>query len=170
MFRVLIPGDPVPQGRGRIVRIKGFARIADPSRSRNWKAMAQWHMAKAMSDAQIRAPLQGPLEVTIEAVLRCPKTDHRKRAPQPRRWHQGRLDSDNLAKSALDAGNAVLWMDDGQVAVLRVRKIIGRQGEAPHLLMLVRELPAVPHDEGTPKECSCKERPGGYCPAHGSPP
>ena len=68
------------------------------------------------------------------AVFPCPKGDERKGSPRPRRRYvSGRNDWDNIGKAVSDAGNSVLWLDDGQVWRGSVERWIGAQGEAPHV-------------------------------------
>lgn len=82
----------------------------------------------------------GPLAVTIRAVFSCPKGDHRKTAPPPRRWRTKRPDLDNVAKAALDAALGIFYLDDQQVARLTVEKYTAAQGEAPFVEMEVEAL------------------------------
>jgi Holliday junction resolvase RusA-like endonuclease len=90
-------------------------------------------------------PLEGALAVSILAVFFCPASDYRKRHPQPRRWHtKATGDTDNIAKAVLDAGNSTLWLDDRQVAVLHVAKMIAAQGEPPFVEIEVRQLEEEP--------------------------
>jgi len=135
--RVRIPGPPCAQGRGRAVRIGAGVRVIDPPKSRSWKGAAQVHLVEAMGGAPLFA---GPLEVEMLAVFALPKGQER-RQPVARQWHAKRGgDSDNLAKAVLDAATGVVWGDDSQVARLIVRKVVGSQGEAPHVELLVRTL------------------------------
>lgn len=113
----------------------------DPPKSRNWKATAQQHMRDEMG-AQV--PLQGPLQVVVQAVFTCPSSEHRKTRPRLRRWHSKRPDVENVAKAVLDAGSGVVWRDDAQVARLVVVKHIGAQDEAPGVIVSVESLEAEP--------------------------
>ncbi len=146
---IFLPGEPVAQGRGRagVVYRKGgvpvmvngrpMVRVHDPEKSRSWKGTAQVHIQEAMAGEPL---LEGPLRVEILAIFTCPKSAWKKRAPVPRRWHTGAKDTDNIAKAVLDSGLGVLYVDDGQVAELRVRKVIGAQGEAPGVHLQVEEI------------------------------
>lgn len=142
VVRITIPGEPVAQGRGRVGRWKAKdgregVTVRDPAKSRSWKGVAQVHMRDAVGvghplDESHWLPHTGPVRLSILAVFSCPKSDHRKRDPRPRRRACGsRNDVDNIAKAVMDAGNGILWLDDGQIAELYVEKWIGAQGEAP---------------------------------------
>ena len=128
---VLIPGEPVSQGRPRFARVGKFVRTYDPAKSRNWKATAQAHFRDALQAAGITAPFQGPLECRILARFTCPKSDWRKREPVPQRPHAKRPDAENVGKAVLDSATGVVWLDDAQVAKLTIVKVVGAQGEAP---------------------------------------
>jgi Holliday junction resolvase RusA-like endonuclease len=137
MIHVLIPGQPVPQGRGRIITLAGHGAIKDPERSRSWKGYAQEHMMR-----ECPKPLEGPLAVSVTAYFPCPTSDHRKRNPRPERWHtKANGDADNLGKAVLDAGNGILYEDDRQVSILVVKKLICAQGRTPQVQVWVRPLP-----------------------------
>ena len=136
---VIIPGQPVAQGRPRMTTINGHPRAYDPEKSRSWKGAAQVHMLAVMRALGL-SPLEGPVEVSVLAVFACPTTDYRKREPRERRWKPGKPDAENIAKACLDAGNGVLYHDDAQVARLHVVKVIGAQREPAHVEVLVTTL------------------------------
>lgn len=130
LLRISIPGDPVAQGRGRIVRRGLHYGIADPERSANWKGAASYFMARARREAGIDAPFARALCVTIEASWKRPK-----KCRPGRQWRPSRPDADNIAKAVLDAGNGVLWADDSQVVHLVVRKLIADAGTGPAVVV-----------------------------------
>lgn len=145
MILVSIPGEPVAQGRGRAV---GFmrgngsigARVFDPTKSRNWKAMAQDYMRQAMQ--HISQPLFGPVQLHVVAVFSLPRSQWKKRQPVAMQWHAKRPDSDNVLKAVKDAaGHGVLWLDDSQVADERIQKVTGAQGQAPGVYIAVQAMP-----------------------------
>lgn len=127
---VVVPGEPVAQGRGRAVRIGDGLRVVDPSRSRSWKACALTLFRDAVGPV-VPFP-EGPLLVEVDAFHRRPKS-------LPKRLGPGRLprpsrpDADNVGKIVCDAGNGTLWGDDAQVCTLIVRKWFAAQGEAPRV-------------------------------------
>lgn len=136
-LQIVIPGDPVPQGRGRVGRWKAKdgregVTVRDPSKSRDWKGRAQYLMVQALGSSPFEvpfAPAGTPVRLTVVAHYTCPKGDHRKREPRPARWHIKRGDLDNIVKAVKDAANGVLWVDDAQVAAITAEKWIAEQGE-----------------------------------------
>lgn len=161
-FVVTIPGEPVAQGRGKVGKWKARdgregVTVRDPAKSRNWKAFAQARMEAALEEAGIPLPYAGvgeAVELTVVAYFTCPKSDHRKRFPCPRRPKLGRPDYDNLAKIVGDAGNGVLWMDDDQVFAGHTEKWIAAQGEAPRVEVIVR-LPGREEPQFTVADLKC---------------
>jgi len=135
---VLLPIAPWAQERPRLTTVGGFARAFDPPRSRAWKLVARGFFVAAMAG---RPLLIGALEVVIVAVIACPPSQHRKRTPQPPRWHTGpRLDWDNVGKIVCDAMQGVVFGNDGQIARATVERWIGAQGESPSVTVEVRAL------------------------------
>lgn len=53
-------------------------------------------------------------------------------------------DVDNIAKAVLDSGNGICWIDDRQIAVLHICKLIGAQNEAPHVRVHASPIGAAP--------------------------
>ena len=137
MIRFVIPGTPHAQKRHRSRVIAGHAQMYDHPDSRAWKGVAQVHMLESLDG---RGPFDGAVRVYISAVFPLPKGKHRKRKPRGRSWHTGRKDVDNIAKAVMDAGNGVLWGDDGQVCSLEIVKIVGAQGEASAVAVTVSAL------------------------------
>lgn len=146
-LRIVIPGPPCAQGRGRAYynRHLGRAMVVDPVKSRSWKGAAQVHYQEALARAGASAPLipEGPVALDVVAVFTCPKSAP-KRLSGSRRPKASRPDPDNLAKACLDAANGLLFTDDAQVAQLRVWKLIGYAGEAPYVEVTVRRLDETP--------------------------
>jgi Holliday junction resolvase RusA-like endonuclease len=141
---ISIPGEPVAQGRGRIGKVKlktglTISKIFDPTKSRNWKATAQDHMRRQMDAAGV-PPLTGAVRLDVIARFTCPKSDFRKTLPRPERLHTKKPDADNVLKAVKDAGKGVLWLDDSQVADVRIRKFTAAQGEAPGLIVTVEAI------------------------------
>ena len=87
------------------------------------------------------APLTGPLEVLLVAVVSFRATRRRKTTMPPRIWHATRPDIDNVLKAVLDCAQEAGWfLNDWQVARGVVEKVEAAQGEAPALSVVVRKL------------------------------
>lgn len=142
---IRVAGEPVPQNVGKVGRWRSKdgregTTIRQPSKVRHYKIEVQERMrlacqrARPGSDSGTLVTFFGdaPLRLEILAVFELPKSRHRKRNPPGRTPHTGRYGNcDNLTKAIADAGEHVLWVDDGQICELVVRKFWGSQGEPP---------------------------------------
>lgn len=127
MIRVIVAGQPAPQGSKRHV---GGGRMIEQS-----KAVAPWREAvraetqRAMNGAY---PFEGPVQVWVTFRLARPKGHYRTGrnshllsvlAPD---WPARQPDLDKLCRAVLDgltAGGA--WLDDAQVVSLNALKEFG---------------------------------------------
>jgi Holliday junction resolvase RusA-like endonuclease len=137
---VRVPGEPVGQGRPRGFYRPGLGvRMYDPAKSRNWKATAQQHYIDAITHALSAVPAfpEGPLVLEVLAVFTLARSHWRKR-PVPRRPKMSKPDGSNVLKAVEDAGNGVLWLDDAQIVVASVTRLVGAQEEAPFVQVRVR--------------------------------
>ena len=105
-----IPGRPRATQTGSIVRAGG--RAFPVRRNTPWSAVCGL-VARAHAPRSLPA---GPLAVTLTFCLPAPKGKHRA-------LPNVRPDIDGLAKGLLDAWNGVLWIDDGQIVELHLRKV-----------------------------------------------
>lgn len=150
---IRIPGEPFAQPRARAAVVAGRAIIYDPKTAKTWKNRAHEIMfdqtgrpgtlpgtGRPGAFGLTAQPFTGPVSLRVVAVFTCPKSQHRKTKPLDRRWHVKKPDADNVLKAVKDAAKGVLWLDDSQVAREACTKIIGAQGEAPYVLLRVREL------------------------------
>jgi Holliday junction resolvase RusA-like endonuclease len=112
-YTLIIPGDPVPKGRPRLVN----GRVYTPPRTKEAeKAIWAYAAAKKIK------PLDGPIKVTIHFTLR-PHANGRPR----------KVDLDNLVKLVLDALNGKAWHDDSQIY-----EITASKRDLPHPSTLIR--------------------------------
>lgn len=140
IIEVLIPGEPVAQGRPRFARRGKFVSTYDPPKSRNWKAEARDCMMRAIPHpARLPFPAGVALTVRLEAVFTRPAGSYSKRAPKGREVKLTRPDTENVVKAALDAATGTLWHDDAQVWQLVAEKYIGAQDEAPFVRLTVSD-------------------------------
>jgi len=114
-YQLTIPGNPIPKARPRIVNGVAYTpeRTADYEEvARNWAAI-QWQ----------REPLRGPLALRLTFWRRTRR----------------RCDIDNLIKSALDALQGVVFVDDWQIVKLEATKGVNQW--EPELNIEIEELP-----------------------------
>lgn len=139
IVRLTVRCEPMAQPRPRAFRMGKGVRVYEPTASRGWKAtfrdMLVLELKRIGQDPAHPAFPAEPVSMTIEAAFTCPKSDYRKTLPRSRRWHTGNKDVDNVAKAVLDACNGLLYLDDGQVAQLEVRKLIAAQDETPYVMI-----------------------------------
>lgn len=133
-----VPGEPVPQPRPKVSTQGGFARAYVPAKHpiHRWKldivdTAVDLHMRNDVPD--------GWMPVSVYLVFRMPrpKSQTRKKGPNPELPHVKRPDVDNLAKAVLDALTGVLWKDDGQVQRLAVTKVVAAGGADPGVDVVV---------------------------------
>ena len=88
-----------------------------------------------------QAPLEGPLEVVVTAVMPLAASWPKRKtaAAFEGKIRPGRPDADNLLK-ALDGLNGIVWHDDSQIAEARVSKLYGAN---PRLEIEIRPLGSV---------------------------
>jgi Holliday junction resolvase RusA-like endonuclease len=141
-IKIWLDMEPHAMGRPRARRVGKFIRVYEPTGSKKWKTEARKRMMEALevdgSEPVFRSGI--PLHVTIMAVFPLPKSEHRKKTVPLIKWHTKKKDIDNIAKAVLDAGNGVIWADDGQVVLLTATKMVARQGDDPCVAILAREL------------------------------
>lgn len=124
MIEIVVLGTPVAKGRPRFARATGHAFT--PEKTRNFEAALKYAALQVMGD---RPPLQGPLSVEMTVVMPIAKSWPKKRqaaALEGRERPVKKPDADNYAK-VLDACNEVVWVDDGQIVELIVRKYYGEK-------------------------------------------
>ncbi len=133
----VVPGKPVGKGRPRFARIGNSVKTYTPTATKSYE-----HAVTLLARAGLgrRGPLQGPLEVRIEAL--CPVPASWSRVKRRRAIDSGlrpttKPDIDNLAKAVLDALNGTAFRDDAQVVDLACSK---RYGAIPSVHVVVREI------------------------------
>ena len=117
-MRLVIPGEPVAQGRPRATR---QGRVYDPETSRNYKAYVRY----CALDNKPEKPLDNPLNVNIKAYFGIPKSKTKK-------WKESALKGDvvptkkpdlsNIVKIVEDSLNGVWWRDDSLIVKLSAEK------------------------------------------------
>ena len=116
-----IPGKPTGKGRPRFARMGKFTRTYTDAKTASYENLVKLAYCGEVGDRMRFA--DGPVAVQITAFFAIPKSwSKAKRAATV--WHTGKPDADNIAKVTADALNGIAWTDDGQVADLRVTKVM----------------------------------------------
>lgn len=120
-------GAPIGKGRPRFSARGGHMRAYTPAKTENYSNRLSGAAQDAMDG---RLPLDGPVELTMRAVLGVPASwSKRKQADAL----TGALlptvkpDADNLVKLVMDALNTIVWKDDKQVVRCVIDKRYGPQ-------------------------------------------
>lgn len=121
---IVIPGDPVPYARTG--GGKGTPRFT-PRRQRHTMEFIRLLAAQEMAG---RAPLGGPVSLTLRAVFEVPKSWPKKRQAEALTGGvrpTKRPDISNLVKLVEDALNQVVYADDAQIVSVAAEKCYGPQ-------------------------------------------
>lgn len=119
-MKIIIPGEPVAQGRPRVSTIGGFPRVYDPPKSKKYK-----EMVGGVARQHVKTPLDESLKVKIDVYRQIPKSFSKKKTLEAQ---SGLLrpitkpDIDNYIKGILDGCNGIVWTDDSKVVDLHVSK------------------------------------------------
>lgn len=131
MIEIVLLGAPRGKERPRGTKDGHFYT---PEKTRSYEAALKYAAVEVMAD---RAPLTGPLDVTLEIVMPITDSWPKKRqraAREGTEWPTKKPDLDNVMKM-LDALNLVVWVDDSQIVKTRIEK---RYGDKPGLWVKVK--------------------------------
>jgi Holliday junction resolvase RusA-like endonuclease len=123
-IKLVIYGEPVPQGRPKFARIGNHVHAYDPQKSKNYKQLVRYWVTQQLKKIEGLKPLENALYVDITFWLSIPSSWSKKKRIEA---DSGvirpikRPDADNLFKS-LDALNGLLWVDDSIITDLHIRK------------------------------------------------
>lgn len=127
-INITVPGPPIPKGRPRAAVIAGQPRLYTPKKTQDYeRTIGQW-ARRAMGN---RPPMSGPVIVAVVSLFPIPasRPKYEKRAIRNGlAWCCNQSDVDNLAKSALDGINGIVFEDDRQVIELISRKDYANEG------------------------------------------
>ena len=124
MISFFVEGRPSPGGSKRYVGHSkaGRAILIDMGgkHTKDWRAA----VAQAARIAHRKAPLEGPLKLTVTLWMKRPKAHFdrmgvKESAPT---WHTSAPDATKLLRSTEDAMKGIVWVDDSQVVAQYVEK------------------------------------------------
>lgn len=129
---------PVEQARPRAVRFGTGVRMYDPKKVTVFKRQLGMLAKQQMQELGLE-PYDGPLEVRMEFYRPVQASISKKeRARRLSGVHRPTVkpDLDNYIKSASDALNGIIWVDDNCIVGLIAEKFYAEQ---PHLIVEVKE-------------------------------
>lgn len=132
-----VDGDAVGKGRPRFARRGKFVTTYSPKKTVDYENSIKLVAAKAMYGMGL---MNRPVIVNLTAVFDVPVSWSKKKRVEALAgtlYPTSKFDIDNIAKSALDACNGVVWVDDKQVVECHLYK---RYGENPFLSMNIKEI------------------------------
>lgn len=113
-YSIVIPGDAVPQGRPRVVRIGGRTIAYDPPKSKAYKARVRQYAARNAP----KEPLEGKVQLEVQIFRSVPKSWSKKKheaAYAGLIWPTTKPDVSNIVKGIEDALNGIWYKDDSQI-------------------------------------------------------
>lgn len=109
-----IPGDAVPFARAGAQGKRRFT----PKRQSDYMSVVRLFATQAMAG---RAPFEGPVRMIVLAEYRPPASWSLKKKFTAS-WKTSRPDADNIYKLTADSLNGVVFVDDAQIADIRISK------------------------------------------------
>jgi Holliday junction resolvase RusA-like endonuclease len=120
-IHIIVPGEPVAQGRPRFSTRAGHTKVYDPPKSRGYK-----DYIRTIASSYKRADmLAGPVMMRVDIYRGIPKSWTLKKQKQA---EDGIIkptlkpDVDNYVKAIKDALNGIVYVDDSQVTCLIISK------------------------------------------------
>ena len=121
MVKFTVPGKPVGKQRPRFSRTYTGVRTYTPRKTQEYEDLVR------ISYRQVsKQKLEGAISATIYGYFEPPRSISKKQREQMLNGNISyikKIDSDNLAKSILDALNGAAYDDDSQVCLLIVQKL-----------------------------------------------
>lgn len=121
IIKFTVPGKPVGKQRPRFSRTYTGVRTYTPQKTQEYE-----NLVRISYRAVSKEKLKGAISATIYGYFEPPKSISKKQREQMLKGdisYIKKIDSDNLAKSILDALNGVAYDDDAQVCLLIVQKL-----------------------------------------------
>lgn len=120
-IQIEVPGQPRGKGRPRFARVGVGVRTYTDAKTASYENLVRLAASQSMAG---RAPLAGPVHVSVNAWMSVPTSWSKRRREDALRGvvrPTTKPDADNLVK-VLDALNGIVWRDDSQVVQLTVGK------------------------------------------------
>lgn len=132
-----VPGQPIPQPRPRVSTRGGFARAYVPAKH----PIHVYRQSVTLSATAAKMPtVEGPCELTVEAVFGRPASHMRKSGlanTAPAYPGHSCGDCDNIAKGVADS---LPFADDTAIVRWLLSKRYAEPGEPAHTVVTVRRL------------------------------
>lgn len=125
ILRFTIPGEPTGKARPKFSTFNGHVRAITPKQTVSYENYVKLAYGQVYPG---RAPFEKnvPLLVKIKAYFKMPASVSKKKRQamlEDRIKPTKKPDTDNIAKSVLDALNGIAYYDDTQVVTLTVDKL-----------------------------------------------
>lgn len=121
MIRLVIPGEPIPQGRPRFSTANGYIRAYDPHVSRKYK-----DLVKAIAvHAKVKSAFTEAVEMVVHVYRPIPRSWSLKKQTSADRGiirPTTKPDIDNYVKAVKDGLMGIVYCDDSQVVRLVAEK------------------------------------------------
>ena len=130
-YKFEVIGKPTSKGRPRLGR---YGTYTD-EKTVNYENLVKYSFLNKYGSVK---PSEKEFKARIVAYFPVPKSYSKKKremllpidgTPCSGAGYKGRIDSDNIAKSILDALNNIVYVDDSQVTCLLVFKIYGEEAK-----------------------------------------
>ena len=122
LIEIVLSGPPRGKGRPRFSTKGGNPTTYTDAATRAYELKLAWQAKQAMKG---KPPLEGPLHLSVIAYMPIPK--HMSKADKIAADRGdivpiGKIDVDNIAKSAMDGLNGIVFRDDNQVVLASICK------------------------------------------------
>jgi len=139
MVEIIIPGAPVAKPR-----TKGFYNTKTHKMHhyyKNEKTLKSFEqMIRLKVEPLFPQPLSCPIFLSIHFLLPRPKGMIWKKRDMPRVPNPHRPDADNLAKMVTDCLNDIVYLDDGQITELYIKKEYHAGDEGPKTIIKIEAI------------------------------
>ena len=138
MINFTVSGCPVGKGRPKFSTFNGHATAYTPAKTVNYENLVKLSYQQQCEGKPYSKDI--PLRAEIIAYFPMPKSismKRRKMMLEGKIRHTKKCDSDNLAKSILDALNGIAFYDDSQVCELSVSKLYS---DNPRVIVRISEV------------------------------